>query len=150
MTGAAAERPEWRPLIIDLVRAYEGVLLGFVVILLAAIVAGGSYGVLEFGAVLVIPAVLMLVFIHQGAPSRRLFATRAAGALVGWAIIWIVFIPLFIFLAYAVVPGSEQILVYVALALVDGVILGLSMAGVDRLANRGRRPGRVEQRPGGP
>ncbi len=139
MPTPAPDAASERRLIIDLVRAYEGILLGFVLILLAAVLSGGGFGVLDFAVVLVLPAALMLLFMHQGAPPRRLFAVRALGALVGWALIWIVFIPLFLFLAYAAVPGSEQILVFIALAIVDGAILGLSMAAIDRLAGSRRR-----------
>lgn len=117
----------------DLVRAFEGILLGLVVIVLAAVLAGGSYGVFEFAAVLVLPAALMLVFMRQGNRARPLYAIRAGGALVGWALIWTVFIPLFLILAYAVIPGSEQFFAYGLLAMLDGLILGLTMAGVDRL-----------------
>lgn len=131
--------PDGRPLIVDLVRAYEGILLGLVIILVAGIASGGGFGVLDFAAVLVIPAVLMLAFMHQGAPPRRLFAVRALGALVGWALIWTVFIPLFVILSYAVIPGSEHLFVFVVLAILDGIILGLTMAAVDRLARHLRR-----------
>ncbi len=132
-TGAASPP---RRLIIDLVRAYEGILLGLVLIILAAVLAGGTFGVLDFAAVLVVPAILMLVFMHQGSPPRRLYAVRALGALVGWALIWVVFIPLFVVFSYAVIPGSEDILVFPVLAVLDGVILGLCMAAVDRLSRR--------------
>lgn len=124
----------------DLVRAFEGILLGFVLILVAALLTGGTYGMLDFAAVLVIPAVLMLVFMHQGVRPRRLYAIRALAALLGWALIWIVFIPVYLFLSYAVIPGSEQVLVYVPMAALDGIVLGLTMAAVDRLATRWRRP----------
>ena len=132
--------PSSRPLVVDLVRAYEGILLGLVIIVVAGLLASGGFGVLDFAVVLVLPAVLMLVFMHQGAPPRRLFAVRALGALLGWAVTWVVFIPLFIILSYAVVPGSEHILVYVFLAVLDGVILAVTMAALDRLARRLRRP----------
>lgn len=137
VTGS--ETPKQFPLVVDLVRAYEGILLGLVVIVLAATLAGGTYGVYDFAAVLVIPAVLMLVFMRQGARPRRLFAVRAFGALLGWALIWIVFIPLFLIFSYAVIPGSESFLVYVALAILDGIILGLTIAGLDRIGRFLRR-----------
>lgn len=124
----------------DLVRAFEGILLGFVLILVAALLTGGTYGMLDFAAVLVIPAVLMLVFMHQGVRPRRLYAIRALAALLGWALIWIVFIPVYLFLSYAVIPGSEQVLVYVPMAALDGIVLGLTMAAVDWLATRRRPP----------
>lgn len=146
-TASVPETPPGpRPLIVDLVRAYEGILLGLVVVIIAGILAGGGFGVLDFAAVLVLPPVLMLFFMHQGAPPRRLFLRRALGALVGWALIWVVFIPLFIFLAYAVILGSEQPVVFVVLAILDGIILGLSMAAVDRLARwLGRHRPRVQE-----
>lgn len=140
MSSPPREGPSQRPLIVDLVRAFEGILLGFVLILVAALLTGGTYGMLDFAAVLVIPAVLMLVFMHQGVRPRRLYAIRALAALLGWALIWIVFIPIYLFLSYAVIPGSEQVLVYVPMAALDGIVLGLTMAAVDRLATRWRRP----------
>lgn len=146
-THSADETPTGeRPLIVDLVRAYEGILLGLVVVVIAGILAGGGFGVLDFAAVLVLPAVLMLFFMHQGAPPRRLFLRRALGALVGWALIWIVFIPLFIFLSFAVILGSEQPVVFVVLAVLDAIVLGLSMAAVDRVARwLGRRRPRPQE-----
>lgn len=143
---SAPGRPgDGRPLIVDLVRAYEGVLLGFVVIVIAGILAGGGFGVLDFAAVLVLPAVLMLFFMNQGAPPRRVYLRRAVGALVGWALVWIVFLPLFIILSYAIIPGNEQVLVFVVLAVLDGIILGLSMAGFERLGRWLRREDRGPQ-----
>ncbi len=138
--------PGERPLIVDVVRAYEGILLGLVIVVIAGILAGGGFGVLDFAAVLVLPAVFMLFLMHQGAPPRRLFLRRALGALVGWALIWIVFLPLFIVLSYADLLGSEPPVVYVVLAALDGIVLGLSMAGVDRLARwLGRRRPRPQE-----
>ncbi len=134
-----AKRPHHRPLVVDLVRAYEGILLGFVLIVVAGILSGGSFGVAEFAAVLVLPVVLMLVLMHQGAPPRRVYLRRAVGAVVGWALIWLLFIPLFIVLSYAVIPGNEQVLVFPVLAVLDGIILGLTMAGFDRLGRWLRR-----------
>ncbi len=139
MPVAPLGAPPRRPLVIDLVRAYEGILLGLVLIVLAATLAGGAYGVPEFGAVLVLPGALMLVFMHLGRPPLRLYAVRALGAILGWALIWLVFIPLFVILSYAVIPGSEGVLVYVVLAVVDGIVLGLCIAGVDRVDRRLRR-----------
>ncbi len=140
MAGPPAGPPRQHPLIVDLVRTYEGILLGLVLIVLAAALSGGSYGVYDFAAVLVLPAALMLVFMRQGPRPRRLFAVRAFGALLGWALIWIVFIPLFLLFSYAVIPGSESFLVSVVLALLDGIILGLTMAGIDRIVRYLRRP----------
>ncbi len=135
--------PHDRPLIVDLVRAYEGILLGFVLIVVAGILAGGGFGVVDFAGVLVLPAVLMLVLMHQGAPPRRVYLRRAVGGVVGWALIWLVFIPLFIVLSYVIIPGNEQGLVFPILAVLDGIILGLTMAGFDRLG-RWLRRGRVD------
>jgi len=122
---------------VDLVRAYEGILLGLVVVVLAAALSGGEYSVAEFGAVLVFPGVLMLVFMHLGSPPLRLFAVRALGAVVGWGLIWLVFIPLFVLLYYAVFPATAAMLVYAVIAILDGFILGLSMFVFDRVGRRG-------------
>lgn len=128
-----------RPLIVDLIRAYEGILLGLVIVIVAAVLSGGNAGLWDFAVVIVLPGALMVAFMHLGAPPRRLFFLRAAGALAGWGLIWIVFIPLFLILYYAVFPAAALILVFMILAIVDGIILGLSMAAIDRLGRRFRR-----------
>lgn len=127
-----------RPVIIDIVRAYEGILFGLVVVILAAFLSGSGAGLAEFAAVLVLPAVLMVAFMHLGRPPRGLYVLRAAGALVGWALGWIVFIPLFIALSYAVFTAPAWPLVYVTIAVADGILLGLCVAAADRIGLRMR------------
>ena len=127
-----------RPVIVDIVRAYEGILLGLVLILLAAVVSAAGPGTTEFAAVLVLPALLMVAFMHLGAPPRGLFLLRSAGALVGWALSWVVFIPLFIVLSYAIFSAAAGILVYITIAVLDGLLIGLCITAVDRIAKRMR------------
>ena len=144
MSPPAQEAPPvraQRPVIVDIVRAYEGILLGLVILLLAAILSGAGPGIPEFTAVLVLPALLMVGFMHLGAPPRGPFLVRTAGALVGWALSWVVFIPLFVSLSYAVFSAAAGILVYITIAVLDGVLIGLCILGVDRLARRLRPPG---------
>lgn len=113
--------------------------MGLVVIILAAVLAGGGFGTFDFAAVIVLPALLMLAFMHQGAPPRRVFAVRGLGALAGWAVTWLVLIPLFLFLYYAAFSGVPPPIVFTVLAVLAGVILGLVMAAVDRLGRRLQR-----------
>ncbi len=125
-----------RPVIVDIVRAYEGILFGLVIVLLAAIVSGTGPGLTEFAAVLVLPAVLMVGFMRLGRPPRALYALRAGGALVGWALSWVVFIPLFVALTFAVFSAPSWPLVYGIIAILDGVLVGLCIAAADRIRRR--------------
>jgi hypothetical protein len=81
----------------------------------------------------------MAVFMHLGSPPRGLFVLRVAGALLGWGLCWGVFIPLLILLSYAVFSAPSQPLVYVAIAVVDGVLVGLGITAADRLGRFVRR-----------
>ncbi len=126
-------------MVIDVVRAFEGILLGLVVVILAAVLAGGTFNAIDFAAVIVIPGVLMVYFMHLGAPPRRLFIVRALGAIVGWGLTWVVFIPVYFLLYYALFRSVGLTAGYALLAIVDGVILALSILGVDRLARRMQR-----------
>ena len=115
-----------------LVRAYEGILLGLVVILLALLASLGTLGPAEFAAVVVLPAVFMLLFMHRGSP-REIFRVRATGAVLGWIAAWALFPVLFV-AAYAVgMPLGGEYAAFTILAILDGVVLGLVLAAVDRI-----------------
>ncbi len=134
--SAVPEEVARRPLVIDVVRAFEGILLGLVLVILAAVLAGGTFNAIDFAAVVVIPGMLMVFFMHLGAPPRRLFIVRALGAIVGWGLIWVVFVPVYFLLYYALFRSVGPTTGFALLAIVDGVILALSILGVDRLARR--------------
>lgn len=120
---------------VDLVRAYEGLLLGLVLVLVALLASRGSLGPAEFAALLVVPAVGMVLTMRRGAP-REVFRLRATGALVGWAVAWILFPPLFAASYAAGAPLGGETAVFTVLALLDGVVIGLVLALVDRLGVR--------------
>lgn len=124
-----------RPLIVDLVRAYEGLLFGVVLVVLALLATGGTLGPAELGALIVVPPIAMVLFMRRGAP-RDVFRLRATAALVGWAVAWILFPPLFV-AAYVVGrPMGGEYAVFTLLALLDGIVVGAVLAVVDRLAPR--------------
>ncbi len=135
--------PEWRPLIVDLLRAYEGLLSGVVVVILALMASRGVLGPAEFVALLVVPAILMVLFMRRGA-SRALFRIRATGAVLGWAAAWILF-PLLALPAYwAGMSIGGEYAVFMILAILDGIVLGLVLAAVDRIGARLRVRGTVD------
>ena len=124
-------------MIVDLVRAYEGLLLGVVVVLLALLASSGTLGPAELAAVIVVPGILMVLSMRRGA-SRETFRLRATGALLGWAVAWILFPVLFLAAYWAGLPLGGQYAVFTILAVLDGTILGLVLAGVDRFGMRRR------------
>ncbi len=132
-----------RPLIIDLVRAYEGLLFGVVVVVIALIASGGSLGPAEFAALIVVPPIAMVYLMHRGAP-RRVFRIRATAAVVGWAVVWILFPVLFLAAYWAGVGGGEYA-VFTVLAILDGLVIGLVLATVDRVAARSRTGSAAEK-----
>ncbi len=135
--ASPGERPAIRPLVVDLVRAYEGILFGLVVIVLALLASGGVLGPAEFGALIVIPALTMVLSMRRGAP-RDVFRLRATAALLGWAVAWILF-PFLILLAYwAVDRVGGEYATFTVLAVLDGLVIGLVMTAADRLAARMR------------
>jgi hypothetical protein len=126
-----------RPLIVDLIRAYEGLLFGVVVILLALVASAGTLGPAEFAALLVVAPVLMVLVMRRGAPSP-VFRVRAAGAVLGWVAAWALF-PVLFPLAYLVaLPLGGEYGVFTLLAILDGLVLGLILAAVDRIGLRRR------------
>jgi hypothetical protein len=130
-TGGVSDdaAPGRRPLAVDLVRAYEGILLGLVIIVLALVASGGTFGPAEFAAAIVVPGILMVVFIRRGAPPD-VFRVRATGAILGWAIIWVSFPVLWLAAYWIGVRGGEYAFATV-LAVLDGMVLGLVVAAVD-------------------
>jgi len=139
MSTSAPEPPPVpgpRPVIVDILRAYEGALVGLVIVVLAGILSAAGTGLAEFAAVVALPGLLMVVFMHLGSPPRRLFVLRSAGALVGWGLGWAVFIPLLIVLSYAVFSAPSWPLVYITIAAVDGILVALCITAADRLGSR--------------
>ncbi len=133
-----------RPLIIDLVRAYEGLLLGVAVVVIALIASGGTLGPAEFSALIVVPAIAMLFLMRRGA-SRGVFRLRATAAVVGWAVAWILF-PLLFVASYVVgLPLGGEYAVFTILAILDGFVLGLVLTLVDRVASRSRAKSAAEK-----
>lgn len=124
-----------RPLIVDLVRVYEGLLFGVVLVVLALVVTGGTLGPAELGALIVVPPIAMVLFMRRGAP-RTLFRLRATAALLGWAVAWILFPPLFVASYLVGRPLGGEYAVFTLLAMLDGLVVGLVLGGVDRLAPR--------------
>ncbi len=112
--------------------------MGLVVVIVAAVLSGGAFNEIDFAAVVVLPGALMVFFMHLGAPPRRLFVVRAVGAIVGWGVTWILFVPLYFFLYYAVFSRIGLSAGFGILALVDGVILALCIVGADRVDKRRR------------
>lgn len=129
----SAEPP--RPLIVDLVRAYEGLLLGVVLVVIALIASGGALGPAELGALIVVPAISMLLLMRRGAP-RHVFRARATAAIVGWVVIWALFPILFLASYWVGIRFGGEYTVFTILAILDGIVLGLVLALVDRLAAR--------------
>ncbi len=126
-----------RPLVVDLLRAYEGLLVGVLVIIVALVASAGTLGPAEFVALLVVPPILMVWVMHRGAVPR-LFRVRAAGAVLGWAVAWALFPLLALtsdYVGYAI--GGDYAL-FTILAILDGVVVGLVLAAVDRIAARVR------------
>lgn len=138
MTPTETPRDEMsggRPIVVDLVRAYEGILLGVVLVLLALVASAGSLGPAEFAAVIVVPGILMVLVMHRGAP-REVFRVRATGAILGWTAAWLLFPPMFLAAYWAGMPLGGEYAVFTILAILDGVVLGLVMAAVDRIGTR--------------
>jgi hypothetical protein len=128
---------EDRPLIVDLVRAYEGLLFGVVIILLALLASAGTLGPAEFVAVLVLPPVLMVLLMRRGA-ARRLFRLRATGAVLGWVAAWALFPILFLAAYWAGMPRGGEYAVFTILAILDGIVLAVVLAAVDWIGGRWR------------
>ncbi len=126
-----------RPIVVDLVRAYEGLLLGVVLVLVALVASGGPLGPAEFAALLVVPAVGMVFTMRRGAP-REVFRIRVTGALLGWALAWVLFPALFEVAYAARTAAGGETVVFTILALLDGIVLGLVLALVDRIGSRRR------------
>ncbi len=135
--------PAERPIVVDLVRAYEGLLLGVLLVLVALLASGGVLGPAEFAALLVVPAVGMVFTMRRGAP-RQVFHLRVTGALAGWAVAWLLFPPLFLAAYWAGMPWGGETAVFSILALLDGIILALVLILVDwaGAALRSRRAAR--------
>lgn len=133
-----------RPLIIDLVRAYEGLLFGLLVVVLALIASGGTLGPAEFAALIVVPPIAMVYLMHRGAP-RDVFRVRATAAVVGWAVAWILFPLLFVASFVVGSPLGGDYGVFTVLAILDGLVLGLVLAAVDRVASRSRPASAAEK-----
>ena len=126
-----------RPLVVDLLRAYEGLLVGVLVIIVALVASAGTPGPAEFVALLVVPPIVMVWVMHRGA-APRLFRVRAAGAVLGWAAAWALFPLLALTSYYLGDPMGGDYAVFTILAILDGVVLGLVLAAVDRIAARMR------------
>lgn len=141
--GDRAEPP--RPLIIDLVRAYEGLLFGVVVVLLALVASGGTLGPAEFVALIVVPPIGMVYLMHRGAP-RRVFRIRATAAVVGWAVVWILFPILFVASYVVGSPLGGEYGLFTVLTILDGFVLGLVLVAVDRVASRPHTAPAADQR----
>ncbi len=137
-----AEHP--RPLIIDLVRAYEGLLFGVVVVVIALIASGGTLGPAEFVALIVVPPIAMVYLMRRGA-AARVFRVRATAALVGWAVVWILFPPLFVASDVVGSPFGGEYGLFTVLAILDGLVLGLVLVAVDRVAFRPRSTSTAEK-----
>ena len=119
-----------RPIVVDLVRAYEGLLLGVLLVLVALLASGGVLGPAEFAALLVVPAIGMVLTMRRGA-TRDVFRLRATGALLGWAVAWVLFPPLFLAAYWAGMPWGGETAVFSLLALLDGIVLALVLVLVD-------------------
>ncbi len=135
----------WRPVIIDLVRAYEGLLFGVVVVVIALIASAGTLGPAEFVALIVVPGIAMVFLMHRGAP-RQVFRVRATAAIVGWAVVWILFPILFVASYVVGFSLGGEYAVFIVLAILDGLVLGLVIAAVDRVAARSRTTSAAEPR----
>lgn len=135
-TGRSQDNtPGVRPLIVDLVRAYEGILFGLVVIVVALLASGGVLGPAEFVALIVVPAITMVLSMHRGA-SRDVFRLRATAALLGWAVAWGLFPVLLLAAYWAVVRFGGEYAIFTVLAILDGLVIGLVMMAADRVAAR--------------
>lgn len=121
----------------DLVRAYEGLLLGVVVILVALVASAGTLGPAEFGALIVVPPVLMVLMMRRGAPPS-LFRLRATGALLGWVAAWVLFPGLFLVAYFAGNLVGGEYAAFTILGVLDGVVVGIVLAAVDRIGMRVR------------
>jgi hypothetical protein len=122
---------------VDLVRAYEGLLFGVLFVLVALLVSAGTLGPAEFVAVLVVPPILMVLLMRRGA-SAAVFRVRATGAVLGWVAAWALFPLLFVVAYGAGLPLGGEYAVFTILAILDGVVLGLVLAAVDRIGFRTR------------
>ena len=125
-------------MIVDVVRAYEGVLFGLVLVVLAAVGTRQPFSYVALGAVIVIPAALMVVFMHFGSPPRPLFLARVTGALVGWTLAWLLFYPAYIVAYLFAFPIGGSVGTLVLVAFLDGVLLGLLIALADWVRRRVR------------
>ncbi len=123
-----------RPLLVDLVRAYEGILMGIVVVLVALVASRGSLGPAEFGALLILPPILMVLLMRRGAP-RDVFLVRATGAILGWIAIWALF-PVLFLAAIMIGEGAGDYAVFTVLAVFDGALLGIVLTLLDRIVFR--------------
>lgn len=122
-----------RPLLVDLLRAYEGLLVGVIVIIVGLVASAGVLGPTEFVALLIIPPILMILVMRRGA-SPRLFRRRATGAALGWAVAWALFPILALTSYYLAYPLGGDNAVFTTLAILDGLVLGLMMYGAERVA----------------
>ena len=126
----AASEARARPILVDLLRAYEGLLLGVVLVLVALVASGGTLGPAEFAALLIVPAIGMVFTMRRGTP-REVFRLRATGALAGWAVAWALFPPLFLAAYWAGMPWGGETAVFSILALLDGIVLAFVLVLVD-------------------
>jgi len=131
------ETPPERPLLVDLLRAYEGLLLGVIVVIVALAASAGVLGPSEFVALLVVPPILMVFVMRRGAP-RDLFRWRATGAVLGWVAVWALFLPLYLVVYVWAFPRLGEYGGFTLLAILDGIVLGVVLAAVDRLGARWR------------
>lgn len=134
MADPSEPTPARRPLVIDLVRMYEGILMGIVIVLVALVISRGTLGPAEFGALLVLPPVLMVLVMRRGA-SRDVFLVRATGAIVGWIAVWGLF-PVLLLSAMWIGSSGGDYAVFTVLAVLDGAILGVVLVFLDRLVFR--------------
>lgn len=123
-----------RPLLIDLVRAYEGILLGIVVVLVALVASRGTLGPAEFGALILLPPILMVLLMRRGA-ARDVFLVRATGAVLGWVAVWALF-PVLFLAAIMIGEGAGEYAVFTVLAVFDGALLGIVLTLLDRIVFR--------------
>lgn len=125
-------------------RAYEGILFGLVILVLALAASSGTLGPAEFAALIVVPAITMVLSMRRGAP-REVFRLRATGALLGWIGAWLLFPPLFVAAYVAGTSLGGEYAVFTLLALLDGLVLGLVLAAVDRIGARLRSRRRADE-----
>ena len=105
---------------------------------LAIVASSATLGPVEFGALVVVPAVTMVLSMHRGAP-RGAFRVRIVGALLGWVAAWILFPPLFLAAYWAGARYGGEYAVFTILAVLDGFALGLVLMAVDRAVSWWRR-----------